>query len=487
MSGDSASLGARIARGAAWIAAARIVLRSLGLINTLILARLLVPADFGLVAVAVTVMQLLQNISDIGVSQTVVRFRDASRAHYDTLFTISLLRGVAVALLLLLASMAAPALVGDPRAGGVFVAVAIAPLLMALINPKFYEFEREIDFSKEFVTNAVNKLAGVVASVAIAVMFRTYWAIVVGLLVSAAVQLMLSYAARPYLPRLSFKALGDLLGFTGWLTGVSFMAALNNKLDVLLLGRLIGAGPTGVYYVGVQVAQTPGGEIATPLARAIYPGLSSLQNEQAQIRDAYLRGVEALAMIAMPASFGVALVAPEIVSVLLGEQWAAATPVLQYLTPAYGLLVLFYATQGFAIASGQIKTIFYREVIYFCIRMPAFVWAAITFGLRGAVIAAAAGVVLHVCLSLGVYARIAKRPIWEPLWRARRCFAGVAVMGVALLATSPVFEAPPDYIRLLIKATFGAGVYFLAVFALWRLEGKPNGIEHAIARRFTRA
>ena len=114
------SLGKRVAFGSALIVASRFIIRTLGFINTLILARILVPEDFGLVALGVTVMQLLQNISDIGVSQTVIRFRDAGRKQLDTLFTISLIRGLIVMTLLIIAAFFAPKFYGDERVFWVF-------------------------------------------------------------------------------------------------------------------------------------------------------------------------------------------------------------------------------------------------------------------------------------------------------------------------------------------------------------------------------
>ena len=187
----------RAARGAAWIVAARFVMRAFGFVNTIILARLLVPEDFGLVAVAMTAMQLLQGFSDIGISQAVVRFHDADRDDLDTLFTLGALRGSAIALLLCALAPLAAQFYGDPRMFWVFVGIAFQPFLMGLLNPRFFEFERNLDFSKEFVSNAVNKFAGVAVSIVVAVVFRTYWAIILGVVTSAAMPVVVDLFKVP--------------------------------------------------------------------------------------------------------------------------------------------------------------------------------------------------------------------------------------------------------------------------------------------------
>ena len=385
------SLGKRIAFGTVWVMASRLLVRGMGLINTLILARLLVPEDFGLVAIGVTLMQLLQNFSDIGVSQTVIRFRQASSQMIDTLFTLSALRGLAVAIVLLALVPLAPMLFGDPRAAGVIAAISIAPLVLGLKNPRFFEFERDLDFSRTFRLEAIAKSLSVIVAVSIALVFRTYWAIIIGILAGAVAEVCASYLLRTYRPRISFQAFSDLIGFTGWLAAVSFVTALNNKLDTLLLPKLAGASATGVFHVGHQIADIPTEEIATPMARAIYPGLSELQEDREQMNRTFLQGVEVLGAVGLPAAIGCAFVAEDLVALLLGDNWQMVAPVLQIYGPAAALVMLFAALQGFAIARDLTKVIFWREVAYFLFRTPLFIWAAFTFGLIGAIAATAAG------------------------------------------------------------------------------------------------
>lgn len=477
---ESEGLAGRTARGAAWIVAARMAMRLFGFVNMLVLARLLAPADFGLVAVALTAMQLLQNFSDIGVSQAVVRFRDAGRGDLDTLFTLSALRGLAVAALMVVAAPLAASFYGDPRMTALFAVAGLYPLATGFINPRFYEFERNLDFSKEFLSSALNKFAGVAVSIAIAVIFRSYWAIVIGLVVSGVVQLALSYLMRPYRPRFTLVAFRKVFGFAGWLTGVSFVAALNNKLDAFVLARAVGASGTGLYYVGVQLAEMTTNEIAAPMARAVYPGLAALQSEAARMRAGFLKGVEALAAVALPASIGFAFVAEDLIGLLFGEKWAEAVPVVEILTPVIGLQTLFVATQFYAMALGRTRLVFIREVVFFLIRFPLFVWASLAYGLMGAVWASAACGLFHVALNLALYAQVARARFWEPLWRTRRSLAAVAAMAgwfVFLRPLVPAIADAPAAFRLPADIVIGAGVYIAALAAFWRAEGRPDGIE----------
>ncbi|WP_165793542.1 oligosaccharide flippase family protein [Hyphococcus luteus] len=477
---ETPSLTARVARGAAWIFGAGLIARALGAVNTIGVARLLAPDAIGVVATATIMMQLLQGISDIGVSQAVVRFRDAGRKDLDTLFTLSALRGLVIGAALLASAPLAAQFYDDPRLFWTFAGVAAFPAMMGLVNPRFYEFERELKFSREFIATILNRLAGVAVSLTVAIIFRTYWAIICGLIAGGFVQLVLSYALRPHLPRFSFKSFSKVFGFSGWLAGVSFMAALNNKLDVPILTRLAGGGGAGVYFMGLHLSELAAGQIAGPVTRALYPGLSEMQGEPDRMRAAFLRGVEALGAFAMPAAFGLAFVARDFTAVVLGEKWAEAAPAIALLAPVIGLQSLFFATQAYAVALGLTRLVFFRELIFFLVRMPVFIWAAMAHGLQGAVAAAAGMGLFHVALNFALFARAGGGAFWAPLWSARRPIGAVALMALWFLALRPIvlpLEGLAPVWRLGLDSLSGAGLYVAALFALWRAEGAPDGVE----------
>lgn len=479
-SGDGA-LSGRVARGTAWIVGARLVMRVFGFLNTIVVAYLLVPEDFGLVALGLTMMQLLQGFSEIGVSQAVVKFRDADRSDLDTLFTLSALRGMLIAAILLIAAPFAAEFYGDHRVMYVFAGIAIYPVLTGLINPKFFEFERDLDFSREFWVLVLNKLAGVAVSIVVAFVFRTYWAIVLGLLTNGLVQLVLSYGLMAYRPRFSLASFRKVVGFSGWLTGVSFAAALNNKLDVLILGRTAGAQGAGNFYIGLQLAGLPTSELAYPMSRALYPGLSELQGRRAKMRIAYLGGVEALGAIALPAAIGFAFVAHELISLLLGAKWIGAVPVVEIITPALGFQALFLATQHYAMALGKTKLVFFREMAFFLIRTPIIISAALSDGIVGAAYAVAGTGIIHAILNMTLYHRVSGANRLDPLWAARRSLVAVAGMAVSLcLLESVLGDAQSLLIALGVKIVVGVLVFTGIAGGLWRLEGRPEGVEKTL-------
>lgn len=476
-------LARKVAKGAGWILAARFAMRVLGFVNTIVLARLLAPHDFGVIAVGTTAFQLLQGLTDIGVSQAVVRFQDTTRDEVDTLFTLSAARGVLVAAVMIAVAPFAGAFYGDPRMAAVFLGLAALPLLSGLINPRFYEFERNIDFSKEFIWEVAAKTLGVAATLAAALVWRSYWAIVLGAVAGAAAQVALSYAMRPHAPRLTLRAAKRVLSFSGWLTGVSFVIALSNKLDSFVLARTAGAADTGKYWMGFQLAELPTSELAWPIARAVYPGLSALQGDPGRMRAAFLRGIEVLAATALPAALGVAFVARDLVYVVLGPKWQESAFIVSVLAPSIGFQIVLLATQYYALALDLPRLVFMRGLIMLAFKAPVFIWAAATSGVKGAVFAASATTAIGALLNLGIYGRASGRSPIEPILHARRSYLAAAAMAAYFLLARPVvaaFEPAWPALRLGVEVASGVLVYLGAHLAAWFAEGRPHGVERSL-------
>ncbi|GGD08768.1 lipopolysaccharide biosynthesis protein [Aquisalinus flavus] len=474
------SLGDRVARATAWIVAGRLGVRLAGFVNMLIVARLLVPDDFGLVAIGLTMMQLLQNVSDMGIAQTVIRMKNATKADLDTLFTLSAARGVVTALVLVGIAPLAVTVYGDERLFSVFMLIALHPLLTGFVNPRFFEFERDIDFSKDFRVALMAKLIEVATAITIAVIFRSYIALIAGLVAGGCVRLILSYVMRPWLPGLALTSFRQVFGFMGWLTGISFAAALNNKLDALILGRIVGPAGTGLYYVGEQLAELATRESGEPIARALYPGFATLSGTPERMREVFLQGVAALAIIALPAAIGFALVADLAVPLILGTQWTEAVPVIQFIGPVLGLQSLVLATQSYAMAQDRPQLVFWREVAFFMFRTPIFITGAVMYGLIGAIAATALTGLGHLSLNLHLYQRLSGAPFWQPLWVARRSLIGVAVMAGVLAALRPALAGLPDYAALAILIASGGSAFAGTLITCWYAEGRPDGIERTI-------
>jgi lipopolysaccharide exporter len=486
--GDKADMTGRITKGAAWIVGGRFLMRIIGLVNTLIVARLLTPEDFGIVAISFIALQILQGMSDFGAAQAVVKFHDADRDDYDTIWTFSLLRGLLLAGVLIALAWPAAQLYDEPALVPLFLVMAIAPILEGLINPRFYEFERALDFKREFIVVGLNKFTAVAVSISLALIFRNYWALVGGLLVGGLVQLILSFWFLPFRPHFSFKSHKKIFGFAGWLTATGALVTLNLKFDSLIIARLFGMAPTGGYFLGMQLVQLPTNELATPVSRALFPGMSEQQDDEAAMRRTCLGGVAGMAAIAAPVAVGMGFVAPDLVPLFFGPGYELAIPVVQWVAPTLGLYFLSEPIRPFALARGKTKLLFIRELIYMVLRLPSFIIAALMFGFIGAIIARALAGLAQLGLNLLLYSRITGRSALEPLAHCWRSLLALAVMSVWFLLIHPNIPHLPDNLRLLrmlLDAAIGAGLYTITHLLAWHFVGRPDGVEQMILKRFS--
>ena len=176
----------RFVLGAGWVYAYRWLERLLDFVAIVVLARLLAPDDFGLVAIAASFATIVEGLSAFDVDKALIRSRDDDRALFDTAWTLSVLRGLLAAL----AMWGVAPWVGDARMADVLRVLAVVPILNGLRNPRFVTFERDLVYSKLAVLTVTAKVLSVGATLALAVVVRSYWALVVGQLAYALAQFL---------------------------------------------------------------------------------------------------------------------------------------------------------------------------------------------------------------------------------------------------------------------------------------------------------
>ena len=215
-----------IAQGATWMVAMRWTIRSIGLLNTIILARVLTPQDFGLVAMATVVIGLLDAVTSVNVDLPLIRNRAVKRCHYDSAWTLQVLSGwVKCGLYLGIA----PFLVkyyGDPRVGTVACIIALRPAIEGFENIGQVDFRRDLRFDKEFRYWVYRRLLTFVLTIGIALWLRNYLALAIAAPISAAVTVFLSYVMSRYRPRFATRHLREIWTFSKWWMVLGFMGLL---------------------------------------------------------------------------------------------------------------------------------------------------------------------------------------------------------------------------------------------------------------------
>ncbi len=473
----------RMARGAVWMVLVKFVERGLGLISTLILARLLSPGDFGTVAMAMSFIAMAELLAAFGFDVAIIQNPSATRDHYNSAWTSNLLLGLSITLLMAALALPIADFYRKPELTWVVLALALGPLLTGLENIGVVAFRKELDFRREFRFQIARKLAGFAIVVPLAFMLRSYWALVVGILFSKGAGTIISYLMHPFRPRPSLSHFRQLFVFSRWLLVNNLVSFFKERSSDFFLGRMAGAMPLGTYNVAYELSNLPTTEISAPINRALLPGFARMDKPE-QIAAAYANAVGLLALLALPAAACMYAVAPYLVATLLGQKWLDAIPLMQVLT-FNGALLLFHSSmcsvlfgRGFPGAVTASNAVFALLLIA---SLSIFLGFLPQTGLVGAAYAALTTSLLCTPLYLYQMRRCLGVPPSLFIRATRRpALAATAVIVVVQLVLPPYDAAIGPLATVL---WFGVGValavivYVGAIAAIWHFVGRPAGAE----------
>jgi lipopolysaccharide exporter len=322
------SLLAKTASGAGWVVAFRMITRLLGIVSTLILAHLLGPGDFGLVALASGFAQTVDAVTNLSVHEAIVIERTPDRAIYDTAFSMNLVRGVLTAGVIAATAWPAANFFHEPRLAVVLLALAGSNFVGAMENIATADFMRTFAFHREFQLWTIPRVLQVIATIGFALIWPTYWALVFGIATGRVLRTVLSYVMYPFVPRFTLRAWRRIVGFTTWSWAIYIIVILRDRIDTLLIGRLFSSGQVGIYALGGEIASLPTSELVEPLCRACFPSFSQLRHDGQSVRQTYLRLIGAAMIVVLPAGIGIAAVADPLVKLAFGPRWLEAIPMI---------------------------------------------------------------------------------------------------------------------------------------------------------------
>jgi O-antigen/teichoic acid export membrane protein len=457
----------------------RWAIRGIGLLSTVILARLLAPEDFGLVAMAMVGIGLLEVFTHAGVDLALIRNREAEREHYDAAWTINVALGAALALVLLLGAPVAAAYFGDPRVTSVIRFLALRSFIGGFENVGVIDFRRDLAFDKEFRFEVYKKSIYLVVIIGLAAILRNYWALVGGMITSRIMGVTLSYRMHPYRPRPSLARVSEIWGFSRWLVAFRVGRYVNRRTDEFVVGGIFGANTMGSYHVGAEVATTPTDELVFPMSRGLFPVYSKLGNDPTALAHAFRNVLSVVSFLCVSMGVGMALVAHDMVVVVFGQKWIDAIPLVKWLA-IFGVVAgIVGGFETLMTVTGRVRSLSLVTLGHSVLQLPVMWFAGIFLGIQGVaasrtlLVVAVAPVVIYLATrGTGVTVRWVASAIWT------RLVAG-ALMAMAVLAVHPLLPEVP-WLRLLCETATGAGVFATVTLALWRLQGRPEGPEKTV-------
>ncbi|MEQ1622914.1 MAG: lipopolysaccharide biosynthesis protein [Methylococcales bacterium] len=471
----------KLAKGVAWLGAAKVVVNILALISTLILARLLTPEDFGLVALATAMLTIISSVTELSLASALIHHKEPTDAHFNTAWTLNLCRAFIIGLIFCVIAPIVASAYNEPRLFNIMLVIGASVIFTGVNNPKTVMLTRNLVFWQEFVMTVSQKLAGFIVGITIAITYKSYWALVGGMVASQLVGIIVSYVIIPFWPKFSLVHAKELWSFSIWLTLGKIVNTLNWNLDQLLVGSYLGKTVLGFYSVGDKLAGMSSREIIGPLETTLFPAFSQIRGDNVRLQSAYKLAQTLIFAISLPLGVGFALVAHSVVLLLMGEKWLPAVEVIQIIAVTVSFQTLSAAAQPLAMAKGETKFLFQRDLISFLIRVPLIIIGLIYGGLIGLLYGRAISTFISIAMNMFIVRRlIGTKVISQVQANARSLISIIMMSGTVLLLQHLIGREGTALILTLKIATFilvGTLVYALTSTLIWQRLGKPFGPE----------
>jgi PST family polysaccharide transporter len=440
--------------------------RLLVLVSTAILARLLDPAAFGLVALALVFTALLESISDLGVGQALVIVRGETdlRQRAETAFTFSLLLGAGLTLATVAIAPLAAQFFAQPALTALLAVLGTNFFLRALGSTHYALAQRQLEFRARTAAEVADVVVRGLTGIGLALAGAGAWSLVVGYLVGTATLTAVLWALVPWRPRLRIRRahLRDLVGFGGTLSAVSVIGAVIGNVDYAFIGRVLGPASLGLYTLGFRLPELIVVNLAIVAGEVLFPAFAAV--DQRALADAFLISLRYTLMVALPCAAVLVVLAEPLVLAAFGDRWRGSIAPMRLLT-LYALAVAVGIPAGTAYKAVGRAGVLLKLAIPRGVLLIAAVAVFVDRGIAAVAACQAAVAGLFAAIGIVLACRLLAAPardLWAAAWPA---LASAGAMLVVMLPLEAALERP--WPSLLAAGAAGSATY-LAV--LWRLD-----------------
>jgi len=459
---SSDDLRSLIAQGLVWKGVSQVVLQISKLAVVLVLARLLTPHDYGIAAMAIVLTTLIFFLSDLSLGNTLIQRKTVTEADRSTVFWTSIGIGSFFTLLGIGLSGPLAAFYGEPAVQPLLAALSVSFVITAVGTTQNAILVREMEFRSLELREMGATLAGAAVGITTAFLGYGAWAIILQQLTFSSAATLLIWRYSSWRPRriYSLASLRGLAGFTGNVFAANVIDRVRLNTDTLLIGRFLGASAVGVYALAYTVILVPFNRIAVPMAQVLLPAFARIQDERDRVASMWLSATRLLGAVAIPALLGLAVVAPDVVEVALGDRWRGATPVIQLLAWIGLLQTLQILNSPILQALDRTSTILVWSLVNVAAGLLAFF-----IGLRWDIVGVAAAFLVAAVLVTPLFIWRTARAVGIPVRRYAQCLSGVVQASLVMIACvitariAMVEYGVPAPSRLALLVILGAAVY----------------------------
>lgn len=330
-------------KGVSWIAVLRVSTRALSFLKIIILARILLPSQFGAYGVALLALGFLEVMTETGINVILVQEKETDK-YINSAWIVSIIRGIIISLVIILFTPLIVRFFNSPESAVLLYAVSIVPFLRGFINPSVVKFQKELEFHKEFWYKFSVFSVDAALTVIFTIITRHPIGIVFGLIAGVFLEVILSYMIIKPLPDFTFNReyFMKIIHRGKWITASGIFNYLFHNADNIVVGKLLGTSSLGIYQMAYSFSILPITEIADVFSRVTFTVYTKIAGDRVRLRKAFVKTTLVIAALALPFGLLLYIFPREIVSFVLGEKWAAAVSLL----PVLGIFGVIRAISG---------------------------------------------------------------------------------------------------------------------------------------------
>lgn len=457
--------------GAVWMVVLRLCVRLLSIVSLFIMARLLVPEDYGIVALAMSFYAILDVVTTFNFDLPLIQNQQATKDDYNTAWSLNILMGLFIAIGLLIGCYPIASLFNEPQLVPIFLCLAGMAIIQGFTNIGVVNFRKELNLKKEFNFEFGKKILSFLVTVGAGLLLKSYWALVFGMITNCLAGLILSFIMSSYRPSLSLKSWRSLLSFSKWMLFTNVLLYANNRLMMLIVGSSLNTKILGNYSMMKEVADITTVELVLPIQKALFPGYSKLTDDKPQLAQVFLNSIAMIAFFGVPIATTLAALNEHFVITLLGEKWLSESWMLKIfcLAGAFSLVTGATLSIYYALAKPQIVTAIL--FIQGAIRISLFSYFIIQGYITEALLSILVTAILSTALSLVISCRLLSLPVFQLLWPLTRTTLSAVLLMASLLLLTKWFPLQYnffiDFLSMSVMTLIGIVVYTVCHFSLW--------------------
>lgn len=469
--------------GAGWSYLATMSSRFVSFAGMLVLARLLQPAEFGLMAMAWLIISYCDTISDIGVGPALVQRKDDLDRSQPVALTVSIAGGVIFSVCTFLSAPFIGDFFGRPELSNLVRILSPYFLFSTFISVQSFSLQREFRFNRRVAPELLKSFTKAGTAITMAALGYGVWSLVwgqmLGQVVGAAAYVVIGGVAVKF--AFDRKIARELVAYGAQYSFATLIGVFSGTIDQLMIGRLLGPEQLGIYNLGWVIPELVIMGICNTASQVAFPAFSRVQDKPRLLRASFLISLKLVLSVTIPAAVGIALIAPDLIRVFYSEVWDKSVPVLQVMAITALLRSLTFNSGDVLKAIGEVRLLSILSALGTAVTIPV-LFLTYRHGIVGVALAILA---VYGCLTVIMAELVARKTGLRHLSILRAMMpvlVSACAMAVACSMLIAYLGAAPAGVRLAATVIGGALVYGIC---LWRLD--PGGVPARIIRNWLMA